>query len=48
VRQSFGGIIAQIGTPTGVAKPRGKSPGWPKGKVRQHAPRYPIVKKSKK
>jgi len=48
VRQSFGGIIAQIGTPTRVAKPRGKSPGWPKGKVRQRAPRYPIVKKSKK
>jgi len=48
VRQSFGGIIAQIGTPTRVAKPRGKSKGWPKGKVRQRAARYPIVKKSKK
>ena len=48
VRQSFGGIIAQIGTPTRVAKPRGKSNGWPKGKVRQRAIRYPIVKKSKK
>lgn len=48
VRQSFGGIIAQIGTPTRVAKPRGKSQGWPKGKRRQRAIRYPIVKKSKK
>jgi len=48
VRQSFGGIIAQIGTPTHAPKPRGKSKGWPKGKVRQHATRYPIVKKSKK
>jgi hypothetical protein len=48
VRQSFGGILAQIGTPTRVAKPRGKSKGWPKGKARQRATRYPIVKKSKK
>ena len=44
VRQGFGGIIAQIGTPTRVAKPRGKSKGWPKGKVRQRAVRHPIVK----
>lgn len=45
VRQSIGGILAQIGTPTGVPKPRGKSPGWSKGRVRTPAPRYPIVKK---
>jgi hypothetical protein len=48
VRQSFGSILAQIGTPTRAPKPRGKSPGWPKGKVRRRAERHPIVKKSKK
>lgn len=48
VRQSFGSIIAQIGTPTRVPKPRGKSNGWPKGKARRRAERHPIVKKSKK
>ncbi len=46
VRQSMGGILAQIGTPSAVPQPRGKSPGWPKGRARTPAPRYPIVKKS--
>jgi hypothetical protein len=48
VRQSFGSGLAQIGTPTRAPKPRGKSKGWPKGKVRQRAERHPIIKKSKK
>jgi hypothetical protein len=48
VRQSFGSVLAQIGTPTRAPKPRGKSKGWPKGRVRRHAERHPIVKKSKK
>ena len=48
VRQGCGGILAQIGRPTRAPKPRGKSTGWPKGKVRQCALRYPIVTKSKK
>jgi len=46
VRQGMGGILAQIGTPAGVPKPRGKAPGWPKGRSRMPASRYPIVKKS--
>jgi hypothetical protein len=46
VRQGMGGILAQIGTPAGVPKPRGKAPGWPKGRSRTPASRYPIVKKS--
>jgi hypothetical protein len=45
VRQSIGGILAQIGTPTCMPKPRGKSPGWTKGRARTPAPRYPIMKK---
>ena len=48
VRQSFGSVLAQIGTPTRAPKPRGKSKGWPKGKVRRRAQRHPIIKKSKK
>ncbi len=44
-RQSIGGVLAQIGTPARMPKGRGKSPGWPCGRVRQRAKRYPIVKK---
>ncbi|MBM4449013.1 MAG: transposase [Chloroflexi bacterium] len=46
--QSIGGILTQIGTPARMPKPRGKSPGWPKGWPRTKAPRYEVVKKSKK
>jgi len=46
VRQSFGGIIAQIGTPTRARNPE-EIYRLAKGKMRQHATRYPIVKKSK-
>jgi hypothetical protein len=46
VRQGMGGILAHIGTPAGAPKPRGKAPGWPKGRARASVPRYPIVKKS--
>jgi hypothetical protein len=48
VRQSFGSLLAQIGTPTRAPKPRGKSLGWPTGKVRRRAERQPIIKKTKK
>jgi DDE superfamily endonuclease len=46
VRQGMGGILAQIGTPTGAPKRRGKAPGWTKGRARASVPRYPIAKKS--
>jgi len=45
VRQSLGAIFAQIGTPAQLPKPRGKSPGWPVGRSRHRAERFPIVKK---
>lgn len=45
VKQGFGGILAQIGTPARAPKARGKSPGWPKGRRRRAAPRYAVVKK---
>lgn len=41
VAQSMGGVFAAIGTPAETPKPRGKSPGWPTGRIR-----YPTVKKT--
>lgn len=48
VAQGMGGVIATIGTPTCVPKPRGKSPGWPLGKARTCRERQPVLKKGKK
>lgn len=48
VAQSFGGVLAAIGTPAKPPKPRGKSPGWPKGKSRKPRCRCPFVKKGTK
>ncbi len=45
VAQAFGGVLAAIGTPACAPKPRGKSPGWQKGKKRTKRTRYPVVKK---
>lgn len=45
VRQSLGAIFLQIGTPAQPAKPRGKSPGWPKGRRRTPKMRHNVVKK---
>lgn len=45
VAQSMGGVLAVIGTPANPPKPRGKSPGWKTGQIRQRRIRYPIVKK---
>ena len=45
VAQAMGGVLAAIGTPTQLPKPRGKSPGWKPGKPRLRKNRYPTVKK---
>ena len=45
VAQSFGSILALLGTPARAPKVRGKSDGWIKGKKRQSSIRYPVVKK---
>jgi len=45
VAQSLGGVLAMIGTPARAPKPRGKSPGWTKGRKRAKRPCYPVVKK---
>jgi hypothetical protein len=47
VAQSFGSLIAMIGTPASSPKPRGKSPGWQQGKIRTKKTRFPLVKKGK-
>ena len=43
--QAIGSVLARLGTPTCLPKPRGKSPGWPKGRPRHSFPTYPLVKK---
>lgn len=45
VLQAMGGVLAGIGTPAQAPKPRGKSPGWPTGRVRTKRTRYPVIKK---
>jgi len=45
VRRAMAPILAILGTPARAPKARGKSPGWPKGRVRTPAPRFPVVKK---
>ncbi len=45
VCRGMGGLLALIGTPARVPKPRGKSPGWPAGRLRGCRPRYAVVKK---
>ena len=48
VRHQLGGLLARIGTPARVPKPRGKSPGRRKGKRPTPRPRHPVVKKTTK
>lgn len=46
VQQGMRDIFGQIGSPAQPSQTRGKSPGWPKGKRRQHKERYKVVKKT--
>ncbi|MFZ5884487.1 MAG: transposase, partial [Chloroflexota bacterium] len=46
VRQSLCTIFLQIGTPARPPKPRGKSPGWQKGRRRTPKTRHKVVKKN--
>jgi hypothetical protein len=47
VQRDMGRIIRQIGTPASLPKPRGKSPGRPKGALLPSRKRHPVVKKVK-
>jgi hypothetical protein len=48
VLQGLAGLFSQIDTPTQSPQPRGKSPGWPKGRARTRRERHRVVKKTKK
>jgi hypothetical protein len=45
VAQSMFSLLVEIGSPTTLPKPRGKSPGWKKGQKRVSRKTYPIAKK---
>jgi hypothetical protein len=45
---SFASIFAQLGSPTRPPKARGKSPGWPTGRIRTRPRRHKPTKRSKK
>jgi hypothetical protein len=47
VRRVMPAILQQLGTPARVPKPRGKSPGWPKGTPRTRPARFEVIKKPK-
>lgn len=47
-RQSLGALFQQIGTPARPPRPRGKSPGWPRGRPRTRPQRHRVVRKGKK
>jgi DDE superfamily endonuclease len=44
VRRAFSHVLTQLGSPVGVPKPCGRSPGRPKGQRSPPAPRFPAVK----
>ena len=46
VQQGMGAVLAGIGTPADAPKPRGKSPGWPAGRVRAKRTRCAVIKKT--
>jgi hypothetical protein len=47
LRRAMPSILQQLGTPARPPKPRGKSPGWSKGRVRTPAARFAVIKKPK-
>lgn len=48
VQRDWHRIIDQIGTPASVPKPRGKSPGRPRGQEQEKRKKQPVIKKTQK
>jgi hypothetical protein len=46
VRRAFSALLLIVGTPANAPKPCGRSPGRPKGRRSDPAPRHPVLKKS--
>ena len=46
VLRSFATLLPLVGTPARAPKPRGRSPGGPKGSLSGRAKRYPVLKKT--
>jgi hypothetical protein len=46
VRRVMAAILSQVGTRAQVPKPRGKSPGWRKGRPRRQPARFEVIKKT--
>lgn len=46
VLRAFCGLLPGLGTPAQAPKPRGRSPGRPKGRLSGPAKRYPAIKKA--
>ena len=45
VHRGMSGVLTRIGTPAQAPKARGKSPGWPVGRVRTKRVRHAVIKK---
>ena len=48
VIQSLPGHLSEVGTPVRPVQPRGKSPGWPKGRKRSVPKKYKLTPKNRK
>ncbi len=48
VRRAFPGLLARLGSPARVPKPRGKSPGRQLGEKPGRRTRYPVVRRTAK
>jgi hypothetical protein len=46
VLRAFCNLLPGLGTPAAAPKPRGRSPGRPKGNLSGQAERYPAIKKA--
>jgi DDE superfamily endonuclease len=46
VRRAFSALLLVVGTPAKAPKPCGRSPGRPKGRRSDPAPRHPVLKKT--